>query len=108
MVDDFYEAMDTIPEAKRIRDMHKEDLTESKDKLCLFLCMWLNGPKLYKEKYGSIMIPRAHHHLDIGPEERDAWLLCMKIALDKQPYVQDFKEYMLAQLYRPANLCRSR
>ena len=108
LVEDFYHAMDTLPEAKRIRDMHKEDISEVKDKLALFLCMWLNGPRWYTEKYGSIAIPRAHHHLDIGPEDRDAWLLCMKTALEKQDYAEDFKEYLLTQLYRPANFCRTR
>ena len=58
LVDHFYDAMETLPQAERIRKMHPEDLTESRDKLARFLSGWLGGPKLYSEKYGSIRIPR--------------------------------------------------
>lgn len=108
LVDHFYDAMETLPEAKTIREMHPEDLTESRDKLTRFLCGWLGGPKLFSEKYGSIRIPVAHRHLEIGPAERDAWLLCMKVAADKQHYAEDFKDYLLKQLYVPAERSRNR
>ncbi len=102
LVDDFYRFMDQLPEAQGIRAMHKPDLAESRDKLTLFLCGWMGGPKLYWEKYGSINIPRDHMHLPIGPSERDAWLLCMARALELRPYPEDFKAYLLQQLRIPA------
>ena len=108
LVDDFYTAMSSIPEAKTIRDMHPDNLEESRDKLTRFLCGWLGGPKLYSEKYGSIRIPVAHRHLDIGPAERDAWLACMQIAVDKQIYQADFKDYLMKQLYVPAERSRNK
>jgi len=108
LVDDFYDAMATLPEAKTILEMHDQDLTVSRDKLTRFLCGWLGGPKLFSEKYGSIRIPVAHRHLEIGPSERDAWLLCMKTALDKQSYPEEFKTYLLEQLYVPAERSRNR
>lgn len=102
LVDDFYHFMCELPEAKKIRAMHKQDLTESRDKLSKFLCGWMGGPKLYHEKYGTINIPRDHSHLPIGAEERDAWLLCMECALELQDYPTDFKIYLLNQLRIPA------
>lgn len=108
LVDAFYDAMEVLPEAKTIRDMHPDDLTESRDKLARFLSGWLGGPKLYREKYGSIAIPRAHNHLDIGIDERDAWLLCMEKALEDQPFADDFKTYLLEQLFVPAERSRTR
>ena len=102
LVDDFYRFMDELPEAAGIRAMHKADLTESRDKLTLFLTGWMGGPKLYGDKYGSINIPRDHMHLAIGAGERDAWLLCMRRALELQPYPQAFKDYLLQQLSIPA------
>ncbi len=108
LVDDFYDFMESLPQAKKIRAMHPSDLTESRDKLARFLSAWTGGPKLYREKYGAISIPAAHSHLDIGSEERDAWLLCMEKALAKQPFEQDFKEYLLKQLAVPAERCRNR
>ena len=99
--------MDTLPEAKIIRAMHKDDISESSEKLARFLSGWLGGPKLYREKYGPISIPSAHSHLAIGVAERDAWLLCMEKALDEQPYAVEFKQYMLKQLFRPAEFSRT-
>ena len=104
----FYHYMDTLPEAQVIRAMHKSDLAESKDKLSRFLSGWLGGPKLYREKYGSIIIPKAHHHLDIGTSERDAWLLCMRRALNHMPYAEEFKQYLMEQLFVPADRSRTK
>ncbi len=106
LVDAFYDAMDTLPEARKIRAMHPQDLTESRDKITRFLCGWLGGPRLYREKYGPIAIPRAHAHLPIAEPERDAWLACMEEALKTQNYSDDFKEYLLTQLFVPAERCR--
>ncbi len=108
LVDAFYDAMEVLPEARRILSMHSSDLTVTRDKLTRFLCGWLGGPKRYREKYGSIHIPRAHAHLDIGPEERDAWLACMTAALDKQGYPQSFKTYLLKALFTPADRSRTK
>ncbi|CCK75142.1 MAG: group II truncated hemoglobin [Oleispira antarctica] len=108
LVDAFYNAMETLAQAQKIRAMHNPDLDESRDKLTRFLTGWLGGPKLFSEKYGPIRIPVAHRHLDIGPAERDAWLACMKIAVDAQPYQQDFRDYLMAQLYVPAERSRNK
>jgi len=108
LVDAFYDAMETLPQARTVREMHSEDLTESRDKLTRFLTGWLGGPKLFSEKYGPIRIPVAHRHLDIGPAERDAWLACMQVAVDAQPYQQDFRDYLMTQLYVPAERSRNR
>ncbi len=102
LVDDFYWEMDALPEAVIIRKMHRTDLTESRDKLALFLCGWMGGPGLYHEKYGGINIPRSHAHLPIGEAERDAWLLCMERAIAKQYYAPQFSTYLLSQLRVPA------
>jgi len=107
LVDDFYDIMSELKESKKVRDMHPVDLEVSRDKLTRFLCAWTGGPRLYKEKYGAISIPQVHSHLTIGSEERDAWLLCMKKALAKQGYPQDFQEYMITQLAVPAERCRN-
>lgn len=108
LVDDFYDVMDQHPSATKIRNMHPKNLTVSRDKLARFLCGWLGGPRLYAEKYGPIQIPQVHSHLEIGTDERDAWLFCMQEALNKQPYVAEFKKYLLEQLYVPAERSRNR
>jgi hemoglobin len=107
LVDRFYALMDTREDARVIRAMHDPDLTVSRDKLTRFLCGWLNGPKRYQEKYGAISIPGSHAHLAIGGAERDAWLACMREAIAEQPWAQDFKDYLLQALSRPAERVRN-
>lgn len=106
LVEKFYHEMDTLPEARRIREMHPSNLEVSIDKLARFLCGWTGGPKLFSEKYGPIKIPMAHQHLAVDESERDAWLLCMKRALDQMDYPDDLKRYMLEQLFVPAERVR--
>lgn len=106
LVNDFYNNMDSLSEAQKVRKMHGKNLEESRKKLTYFLSGWLGGPRLYSEEYGGISIPQAHQRFRVGEEERDAWLLCMKQAIDKQPYKESFKEYLLAQLRVPAERVR--
>lgn len=103
LVDAFYDVMETEPAAAKVRAMHPADLATSRDKLARFLCGWLNGPNRYREKYGAISIPGSHAHLSISERERDAWLLCMERAIAQQPYSDEFRRYLYAQLCVPAN-----
>ena len=106
LVDDFYANMDTFPEARVIRKMHPEDLTEARKKLTYFLCGVLGGPRLYIDHYGPVNLPDFHRQFPIRTEERDAWMLCMQHAIAVQPYEASFKEYLLARLWIPAERIR--
>ena len=102
LVDDFYQNMSEFKQSKKILEMHPKDLTISRQKLTYFLSGWLGGPKLYAEHFGSIRIPMAHKHLNIGNEESEVWLACMQAAVNSQPYQTSFKEYLMIQLRVPA------
>lgn len=78
LVDRFYDLME---DREIIRKLHPEDLSESREKLFLFLSGWLGGPQLYVEKHGHPMLRRRHLPFPIGVEERDAWMACMKQAM---------------------------
>jgi hemoglobin len=43
----------------------------------------MGGPQRYIEKHGHPMLRRRHFPYAIGPQERDQWLLCMKLALEE-------------------------
>lgn len=101
---DFYRFMETLPEAQKIRKMHRDDLSMMIDKLTLFLSMWLGGPKTYQEKYHFVGMPASHQHLVINEPERDAWLLCMDLALEEQAYDESFKFYLKKQFRFPADM----
>jgi hemoglobin len=79
----FYELMDELPEAYAARKIHPQDLGPATEKFVMFLSGWLGGPQLYVEKFGHPMLRRRHLPYPIGPQERDEWLLCMRMALDE-------------------------
>ena len=108
LVDRFYDAMETLPEASTIRGMHSGDLSLSRDKLAAFLTGWLGGPKRYSERWGPIRIPPAHAHLSIGTAERDAWLQCMQQAIDSMPITDGFRAYFMREIAVPANRVMTR
>jgi hemoglobin len=108
LVNEFFDHMGSDPRFVTIHGMHPEDKEVSRDKLARFLCGWLGGPKLYNEKYGAIGIPRVHAHLDIATPERDQWLTCMGESVNEQPFVADFKVYLMEQLFVPAETVRRR
>lgn len=85
LVDRFYDLMDTLPEAARIRAMHPPDLASSREKLSLFLMMWSGGPRTYYELRGHPRMRARHLPFPIDAADRDAWLLCMNRALDESP-----------------------
>lgn len=106
LVDTFYEIMGSSKAYATIWNMHPHaapnDREVSRDKLARFLCAWMGGPRLYKEKYGSISIPGVHAHLPITTTEHDQWLSCMSEALERQNYPADLRAYLLKQLAVPA------
>ena len=106
LVDTFYDLMGSDPRYQVIFDWHPEDLEVSRDKLALFLCGWMGGPKPFVDKYGTIRIPSAHQHLKVTEVERDLWLDCMSRALEAQEYPQELVDYLSAQLYVPAERIR--
>jgi hemoglobin len=98
--------MGSDPRYRVIFDWHPADKEEARDKLALFLCGWMDGPRPFVEKYGPIRIPDAHKHLRITAVERDLWLECMGRALCQQDYPAALVDYLLRQLYIPAERIR--
>lgn len=108
LANDFYDVMETLPEARKILFMHPTDLTVSREKLARFLAGYMNGPELYEEKYGPLALAPAHGHLAIGTAEKEMWLKCMELALEKQDWPQPFKDFILMRLETPANRIQNR
>ncbi|WP_454642365.1 group II truncated hemoglobin [Bradyrhizobium liaoningense] len=83
LVDRFYDRMNTLPEAKVIRAMHADDLGLIRDVLKRYLTEWTGGPKLYSPEKGHPQLRQRHIGFAIGDAERDAWMLCMRGALEE-------------------------
>ncbi len=103
LVERFYDLMDSLPEARPIRQMHKGGLELSREKLTAFLTAWLGGPKRYSARWGKIRIPAFHAAFPIGEAERDQWLSCMDRAVDEQDVAEAFRAYFKETIRVPAN-----
>lgn len=78
----FYELMDTDPAAADIRAMHQADLEPMRERLYEYLSGWLGGPPLYTQHHGSPCIAKAHRPFAIDTAAREAWLACMRQAME--------------------------
>jgi hemoglobin len=61
----------------------EEDLGPAEERLRLFLMQYWGGPHTYSDQRGHPRLRMRHAPFKIGPAERDAWLRCMRIAVDE-------------------------
>jgi hemoglobin len=109
LVERFYALMDAEPAYHPVRRLHPADLAHSTDKLYMFLSGYLGGPPLYQQKIGNPMLRARHLPFPIGSAERDAWLACMRRAMDEvgvEP--PELKDWLMQQLFGTADWMRNK
>lgn len=107
LVDAFYRAMDTLPQAATIRAMHEPDLRATKAVLVQYLSEWMGGPKQYTPERGAPMLRRRHHPFAIDAAARDAWMLCMRTALAQVCHDEALRLELDAAFYKVADFIRN-
>ena len=107
LVESFYRRMDTLSEAEGIRAMHAVDLGPTKNVLKRYLSEWMGGPKLYSAEKGHPRLRQRHMGFKIGGQERDAWLLCMKGALEESIADAEARQEIYALLAKLADWMRN-
>jgi len=80
LVDTFYDLVQQHPD---LAPIFPEDLTETRKKQYMFLTQFLGGPALYSDAYGHPMLRARHMPFPITPKRAEAWLSCMKEAMDR-------------------------
>jgi hemoglobin len=108
IVDGFYQRMDSLPEAAIVRALYPADLTQSRAVLKNYLTEWLGGPPLYSSERGHPRLRARHLPFSIGVPERDAWLLCMRGALEEVVASAPVREVLLVQIEKIADWMRNR
>jgi hemoglobin len=98
----FYELMDTLPEARNVRAVHPPSLTGSEEKFYEYMSGYLGGPPLYTDKRGHPRLRSRHFVAEIGPVERDEWLLCFRRALDETIASRSLRDLIWAPVERLA------
>jgi hemoglobin len=61
----------------------EEDLGPAEERLRMFLEQYWGGPQTYSQQRGHPRLRMRHAPFAIGPLERDAWLRCMRVAVDE-------------------------
>jgi hemoglobin len=91
LVDAFYEGVAGDPALLRIYP-NPEDLGPARRRLTLFLAQYWGGPTTYSQERGHPRLRARHFPFEIGPVERDRWLVHMGAAIDRlepPPAVRD-------------------
>lgn len=107
LVNRFYDLMDQQPEYAGIRQLHPVELTESRDKLFMFLSGWMGGPPLYADKFGHPMLRRRHMPFAIGAGERDQWMSCMNRAMDDVGLDEKMRAELNQAFWKTADFMRN-
>ncbi|WHT20756.1 globin [Crossiella sp. CA-258035] len=87
-----------------LRPMYPEqDLGPAEERLRLFLMQYWGGPHTYSDQRGHPRLRMRHVPFTIGPIERDAWLRCMRIAVDEAGLAPERRDQLWAYMEMAAN-----
>ena len=81
IIDRFYQLVEQDPVLRPIYP--EQDLSGAATRLRMFLEQYWGGPHTYSEQRGHPRLRMRHARFRIGPTERDAWLRCMRTAVDE-------------------------
>ncbi len=95
LVTRFYDLMEQDSRFSKIAAMHPSDMTDSRQKLFMFLSGWFGGPNLYWQNFGHPRMRARHMKFPIDTVAAQSWIECMKEAVSQMKWSLEFKEYAL-------------
>ena len=73
-----------VPEDEVLRELYPlDDLAGAEQRLRMFLEQYWGGPRTYSDQRGHPRLRMRHAPFRITEIERDAWLRCMRVAVDE-------------------------
>ena len=96
----FHSRIDSDPVLK---EMFPKNLTALTERLALFLAEQTGGPKLYTTARGKNSLHCRHAHLQIGPQEVEAWLTQMFAAMDEVGIIDPARPLLREYFEKTAN-----
>lgn len=103
LVNAFYAHMENDSEFASTFSLYPEKISESREKLYMFISGWLGGPELYVNKYGHPRLKGRHMPFVIGELQRDHWLKCMQMAMDEVKVEGELRSFLDARFAHVAN-----
>ena len=82
LADEFFNVMESDAKAKRLLELHPDNLHMSRLKLYKFLTQWFGGPELFGRQYvNAEWLELKHRRLNFNENEKNQWLYCMNTAM---------------------------
>ncbi|WP_138752803.1 globin [Paenibacillus sinopodophylli] len=100
IVEAFYPKVQAHP---LLGPLFPEDIIPVMDKQYLFLTQFFGGPSLYSDEYGHPMMRARHLPFPITPERAEAWLGCMRQALQEIGIHEELQLIIINRLSGPAH-----
>ena len=95
LVDIFYDLVGQHPD---LAPIFPDDLTETARKQKQFLTQFFGGPPLYTQEHGHPMLRARHLPFTITERHANAWLSCMKQAMDRVELDSNLRDGMFSRL----------
>ena len=110
LVERFYDVM--ARQEPELTQLHSCDADgqvnrETRDRFALFLMGWLGGPQEYMARHGHPRLRMRHGHLPVGARMRDAWLSCMRTALDESGVAGELRGFLDRRFAEVADFLRN-
>lgn len=80
----------------------------TQERFSLFLIEWLGGQALYSPQFGHPRLRMRHAHVPIDEKMRDAWVRCMKRAMDEVGVSGDVRRFLDSRFLEVADFLRNR
>jgi hemoglobin len=85
-----------------IGPLFPEDINPVIDKQYMFLSQFLGGPSLYSDEHGHPMMRARHMPFPITRRHAEAWLSCMRSALEEAGHTPELRDLLIERLSGPA------
>jgi hemoglobin len=109
LVERFYDAMDELePELAALHPLEAGKVNRaSRDRFALFLIGWLGGPQHYVRQHGHPRLRMRHGHVPVNLRMRDAWMRCMRVALEHDSVDAQLRAFLDEKLGEVADFMRN-
>lgn len=99
LVEAFYPRVQRDP---LLGPLFPEDITPVMEKQFMFLSQFFGGRSLYSDAFGHPMMRARHLPFPVTTERAEAWLACMKAALEEIGVEEPLRGIVLERLSGPA------
>jgi hemoglobin len=92
LVETFYDVIEE--QSPNLRAMLPANTAGSREKLYEYLSGWLGGPPLYSDKRGHPRLRMRHAPFEIGENEAQEWMRCMRLAMDRTEVAASLRAFL--------------